>query len=146
MEFKHEPVLLNEVLEWMNVQPDGVYCDGTLGGGGHSGAILKASGGTARLYGIDRDENAILAANLNTASAAVAKQFVINSHLNRIALWVKHLYNVLGGCLLGDNTLDEVRVNIRKRGKYCTHTAVTNTMLIYIGRGRITIVKWVKVD
>ena len=63
MEFKHEPVLLNEVLEWMNVQPDGVYCDGTLGGGGHSSAILKASGGTARLYGIDRDENAILAAS-----------------------------------------------------------------------------------
>ena len=63
MEFKHEPVLLNEVLEWMNVQPDGVYCDGTLGDGGHSSAILKASGGTARLYGIDRDENAILAAS-----------------------------------------------------------------------------------
>ena len=63
MEFRHEPVLLNEVLEWMNVKPDGVYCDGTLGGGGHSGAILKASGGTARLYGIDRDENAILAAS-----------------------------------------------------------------------------------
>ena len=63
MEFKHEPVLLNEVLEWMNVQPDGIYCDGTLGGGGHSSAILKASGGTARLYGLDRDENAILAAS-----------------------------------------------------------------------------------
>ena len=63
VEFRHEPVLLNEVLEWMNVRPDGVYCDGTLGGGGHSGAILKASGGSARLYGIDRDENAILAAS-----------------------------------------------------------------------------------
>ena len=63
VEFRHEPVLLNEVLEWMNVKPDGVYCDGTLGGGGHSGAILRASGGTARLYGIDRDENAILAAS-----------------------------------------------------------------------------------
>ena len=63
VEFRHEPVLLNEVLEWMNVRPDGVYCDGTLGGGGHSGAILKASGGTAHLYGIDRDENAILAAS-----------------------------------------------------------------------------------
>lgn len=63
MEFRHEPVLLAEVLQWMNVQPDGVYCDGTLGGGGHSGAILKASGGTARLYGIDRDETAILAAS-----------------------------------------------------------------------------------
>lgn len=46
----------------MNVLPDGVYCDGTLGGGGHSEAILAASGGTARLYGIDRDENAIFAA------------------------------------------------------------------------------------
>ena len=62
MEFRHEPVLLQEVLEWMNVRENGVYCDGTLGGGGHSEAILKASGGTARLYGIDRDENAIRAA------------------------------------------------------------------------------------
>ena len=62
MEFRHEPVLLREVLEWMNVRENGVYCDGTLGGGGHSEAILKASGGTARLYGIDRDENAIRAA------------------------------------------------------------------------------------
>ena len=62
MEFRHEPVLLAEVLQWMNVREDGVYCDGTLGGGGHSGAILKTSGGKARLYGIDRDETAILAA------------------------------------------------------------------------------------
>ena len=62
MEFRHEPVLLAEVLQWMNVQPHGVYCDGTLGGGGHSEAILRTSGGTARLYGIDRDENAIRAA------------------------------------------------------------------------------------
>ena len=62
MEFRHEPVLLQEVLRWMNVRPDGVYCDGTLGGGGHSEAVLTASGGTAALYGIDRDENAIRAA------------------------------------------------------------------------------------
>ena len=63
MEFRHEPVLLSEVMEWMNVRENGVYCDGTLGGGGHSEAILKASGGTARLYGIDRDETAIRAAS-----------------------------------------------------------------------------------
>lgn len=62
MEFRHEPVLLREVLQWMRVRENGVYCDGTLGGGGHSEAMLKASGGTARLYGIDRDENAIRAA------------------------------------------------------------------------------------
>ena len=63
MTFQHEPVLLREVLQWMNVREGGVYCDGTLGGGGHSEAILRASGGTATLYGIDRDENAILAAS-----------------------------------------------------------------------------------
>ena len=63
MEFRHEPVLLQEVLQWMNVREDGVYCDGTLGGGGHSEAILRASGGKARLYGIDRDETAIRAAS-----------------------------------------------------------------------------------
>ena len=62
MNFQHEPVLLQEVLQWMNVRRGGVYCDGTLGGGGHSEAILKASGGTAVLYGIDRDETAIAAA------------------------------------------------------------------------------------
>ena len=62
MEFIHEPVLLQEVLEWMDVKPDGVYCDGTLGGGGHSGAMLRFSGGTATLYGIDRDMTAIEAA------------------------------------------------------------------------------------
>ena len=63
MEFRHEPVLLAEALQWMNVREGGVYCDGTLGGGGHSEAILRASGGTARLYGIDRDETAIRAAS-----------------------------------------------------------------------------------
>ena len=62
MTFQHEPVLLKETLEWMNVQPGGTYCDGTLGGGGHSEAILEASGGTAVLYGIDRDGAALEAA------------------------------------------------------------------------------------
>ena len=62
MDFINEPVLLQEVLEWMDVKPDGVYCDGTLGGGGHSGAMLRLSGGTATLYGIDRDMTAIEAA------------------------------------------------------------------------------------
>lgn len=64
MEFAHEPVLLAEVLQWMNVRENGVYADGTLGGGGHSEAMLTASGGTAALYGIDRDENAIAAATV----------------------------------------------------------------------------------
>jgi len=51
------------VMEWMDPQPDGVYADGTLGGGGHSEGILRLSGGTAKLYGIDRDLEAIAAAS-----------------------------------------------------------------------------------
>ncbi len=60
--FHHEPVMLTEVLEWIRPLPGGVYCDGTLGGGGHSGEILRLAGPGARLFGIDRDENAIAAA------------------------------------------------------------------------------------
>ena len=63
MAFVHEPVMLAEVLAWMAPRPGGVYCDGTLGGGGHSGAILRAAGEGARLFGIDRDETAIAAAS-----------------------------------------------------------------------------------
>ena len=48
--FHHVPVLFDEVMEWMAPRPDGVYLDGTLGGGGHSEGILRLSGGTARLY------------------------------------------------------------------------------------------------
>ena len=62
MEFHHIPVLFDEVMRWMKPKPDGVYLDGTLGGGGHSEGILRLSGGSATLYGIDRDEEAIQAA------------------------------------------------------------------------------------
>ena len=62
MEFHHIPVLFDEVMEWMQPRADGVYADGMLGGGGHSEGILRLSGGTATLYGIDRDEDAIRAA------------------------------------------------------------------------------------
>ena len=62
MSFHHIPVLLNEVLKYLNPQPGEVYADGTLGGGGHSEAILNAMGETGTLYGIDRDPVAIEAA------------------------------------------------------------------------------------
>ena len=61
--FQHVPVLLQEVLQWLSPHPGGVYADGTLGGGGHSQAILRMMAGTGTLYGIDRDEAAITAAS-----------------------------------------------------------------------------------
>lgn len=61
-DFHHVPVMLEEVLFWLSPRPQGVYADGTLGGGGHSRAILERIGEDGRLYGIDRDMNAIRAA------------------------------------------------------------------------------------
>lgn len=62
MEFQHEPVLLREAMDWMAPRANGAYCDGTLGGGGHSGELLRLTGGRCTLYGIDRDMTAIRAA------------------------------------------------------------------------------------
>ena len=62
MSFEHIPVLLNEVIEGLNINPDGIYADGTLGGAGHSSEILKRLSPKGRLIGIDQDEEAVKAA------------------------------------------------------------------------------------
>ena len=62
MEFKHKSVLLYETVDELNIKPDGIYVDGTLGGGGHSYEIAKRLSGGGRLIGIDQDEDAIKAA------------------------------------------------------------------------------------
>lgn len=63
MEFKHKPVLLQECIEHLNINPDGIYVDGTLGGAGHSSEILKKLSSKGLLIGIDRDEEALKAAS-----------------------------------------------------------------------------------
>lgn len=62
MEFAHRSVLLEETIEYLNIRPDGIYVDGTLGGAGHSGEICKRLSDSGRLIGIDQDEDAIRAA------------------------------------------------------------------------------------
>ena len=62
MEFGHKPVLLEETIEHLNIKPDGVYVDGTLGGGGHSFRIAGQLSGQGRLIGLDQDDAAISAA------------------------------------------------------------------------------------
>lgn len=62
MEFKHQPVLLKECIEGLQIKKGGIYVDGTLGGAGHSLEIAKKLENTGLLIGIDRDEEAILAA------------------------------------------------------------------------------------
>ncbi len=62
MNFVHKSVLLDETIENLNIKPDGIYVDGTLGGGGHSYEICKRLSDKGRLIGIDQDEDAIAAA------------------------------------------------------------------------------------
>ncbi len=62
MEFKHTSVLLEETIDNLRIKPEGIYVDGTLGGGGHSFQIASALSGAGRLIGIDQDEAAIDAA------------------------------------------------------------------------------------
>ncbi len=63
MEFNHVSVLLDETIEALNIKPDGIYADGTLGGGGHSFHIAERLSDKGRLIGIDRDDDAIKAAS-----------------------------------------------------------------------------------
>lgn len=61
MEFKHVPVMLNECIEGLNIKPNGIYLDGTLGGAGHSSEIVKRLK-DGKLIAIDKDEQALAAA------------------------------------------------------------------------------------
>lgn len=65
MEFKHKPVLLEECIQGLNIKEDGIYVDGTLGGAGHSKVILEHLSKKGLLIGIDRDNEALMAAKQN---------------------------------------------------------------------------------
>lgn len=62
MEFKHYSVLLHETIDNLQIRPDGIYLDGTLGGGGHAQAVLEKLSPSGRLIGIDQDAEAVRAA------------------------------------------------------------------------------------
>lgn len=64
MDFKHVSVLLNETIDGLNINPDGIYVDGTLGGGGHAYEVCRRLGEKGSIIGIDQDEAAIEAAGI----------------------------------------------------------------------------------
>ena len=63
MAFEHKSVLLEETIDSLMVKPDGIYVDGTLGGGGHASEVCRRLGEKGRLIGIDQDADAIQAAS-----------------------------------------------------------------------------------
>lgn len=82
MEFKHTSVLLDEVIDGLCIRPDGIYIDGTLGGGGHSFEIASRLTRGGRLIGIDQDEDALAAAGERLAPFADRVIYVHDNYEN----------------------------------------------------------------
>ena len=72
MEFRHRSVLLAETIDGLQVKPDGIYVDGTLGGAGHASEVCKRLSAKGRLIGIDQDQDAIIAASERLAAYSQA--------------------------------------------------------------------------
>ena len=84
--FNHIPVLLNEVIDGLNINKDGIYVDATLGGGGHSEKILeRLSDGTGYLVGIDQDKDAIEASKERLKKYIDSKKlFIVKNNFENI--------------------------------------------------------------
>lgn len=102
MEFMHKSVLLDETIEGLNIRPDGIYVDGTLGGAGHSYHICKRLGQDGKLIGIDQDGDAV------SAAAARLEQF------GDRAVIVRDNYSNIGKVLseLGIQRVDGILLDI----------------------------------
>ncbi|QAT43315.1 16S rRNA (cytosine(1402)-N(4))-methyltransferase RsmH [Aminipila luticellarii] len=82
MEFKHVSVLYDECIHGLKIKPDGIYADGTLGGGGHAAGICGLLQEEGMLIGIDRDRDALAAAENRLREFSCKKQFVQDNYSN----------------------------------------------------------------
>ena len=115
MEFKHKPVLLKETIEGLNIKKDGIYIDGTLGGAGHSKEILKKlDSSKGVLIGIDRDKEALKAAqqNLSEFNNVI---YIHNNHDNIQEILKKLNIEKVDGILL-DLGVSSYQLDERNRG------------------------------
>ena len=98
MEFKHYSVMLGEVIDGLCIKPDGVYVDCTLGGAGHTKAILKLLNENGRVIGIDRDGDAIQNAK---ESVADSRLLLYRDNFSNIADAVRYFgFDKIDGMLI----------------------------------------------
>ncbi len=112
----HTPVLVEEVLQWLEIKPDGIYVDATLGAGGHSAAIAQKISVRARLISLDQDERALELAreNLKPWKDRVT---LVNSPFSRIAevaqeLGIPKVDGVLADLGVSSMQLDQSRARV----------------------------------
>lgn len=121
MEFKHFSVMLNETAEGLNIKPNGVYVDGTMGGGGHSYEILSR-GDDVRLIGIDRDIEAIHASEQRLREFE-SRFLAVNENFSRIKSVLKRLeIEKIDGAVL-DLGVSSYQIDNEERGFSYMHDA-----------------------
>lgn len=102
----HKPVLAEESITWLNIQPTGTYVDATFGGGGHSQLILEQLGASGQLFGFDQDADAAKNASEDKRFTFIASNF---KHLKRfLKLYgVRHVDGILADLGVSSHQLDE---------------------------------------
>lgn len=108
IEFRHAPVMLDEVIEGLQIKPDGTYLDCTLGGGGHSAEILKRLQG-GKLYAVDKDQEALAFAKNRLGDAPT---YIHSDFKEAIASWE---YEKLDGILM-DLGVSSYQLDTPERG------------------------------
>lgn len=99
MEFSHKPVIFEQTIDSLNVRAEGIYLDGTAGGGGHSSGILEKLGANGRLICVDQDPDAIGA--LTARFGADSRVTIVRSNFSRIPSVIEELgIAALDGVLL----------------------------------------------
>jgi 16S rRNA (cytosine1402-N4)-methyltransferase len=121
MDFVHQPVLLNEVIAGLNLKPNGIYVDCTLGGGGHTQAVLDSQPDVT-VIGIDQDPNALAAAQARLAPYGSRVKYVRDNfrNLDRVLASVDHLH--VDGILM-DIGVSSPQLDQKDRGFSYQHDA-----------------------
>lgn len=114
MEFKHNPVMLEECINGLNIKENGIYVDGTLGGAGHSKKIAERLKNTGLLIGIDRDEEALTAAKENLKDFPNVK-YIHDNHDNIKAILEDLQIEGVDGILL-DLGVSSYQLDEKNRG------------------------------
>lgn len=115
MEFNHVSVLLEETVESLHIRPDGIYVDGTLGGGGHAYEVLRHLGPRGRLIGLDQDEAAVCAAGKRLEEFN-GKAIIVKSNYSNILSVLKELDIQKTDGIVLDLGVSSHQLDTRERG------------------------------